>query len=248
MNNNLDKIDLLFTQLEELHHTIYNTGGFNSEKINNIVSFYNCIEELFPLIENSNLNNEEVMKLNFVKNFNRKFESKSISNLQELKKRAFGMKENVARECRQVSNLVALEKENKEIFHKFIKDNYAACVKDRFDGGAEKYYDHLLKDHVFSKISKQIERIKAFERGDVMLAYLDDSVLQNSYCFDRICNAIIEKLHSSYVQKFENANSPEQVEKVKEMLDKKIEKTVLELTERREKSLLENNEDLEKDS
>jgi len=100
---------------------------------------------------------------------------------------------------------------------------------------------------VFCDIAKQINIIKSFENGEIKLADIDDSILQNDYNMERIYKAISEKLYTAFADKIEKANTSEQEMKIKEMLDKKIESTVADLQVRRENSLQQNHNNVQED-
>lgn len=124
---------------------------------------------------------------------------------------------------------------DKNLFQLIIKDNNQLCDKDTYI--RPELYDEFIKDPVFSNIAKQINTIKDFEKGNIKLSEIDGRIFQGDYNMNRICDAITDKLYTAFKEKLEQASSQEEAIRIKELLDKKIEKTVAELAIRRELSL-----------
>ena len=242
MQNNNQKIELskkLMSLLTSYSVVCNVNGSSRHEEIRakNASKFMKVLEEVKSILTQVELTNQEIEQLAFAKQYKNNMFA-SILNLEDLNLVIEDMNNEVIESTKYIRVLSELLKYDKDTFQKFVKDNPQIIEKYKKHGYSNSpFYEELLEDNVFANLDKMDKQVEQFKNGEIKLADVDDSILQNDYNMNRICQAITEKLYTAFRIKLENANTPEQEMKIKEMLDKKIESTVADLQVRRENSL-----------
>jgi len=245
-----EKINRLSINLYNIHYSGMTKVPQDCKDIAHLINSFNSYyEELMEILENNDLTDKEIEDLDFVKEYENQY--LKITSFESFKDEIKRLNEGVKESAKYPYTLLAIKDENKELFHQIIKEDYSLgdrdyYIKDLTNSQAH-IYNELVKDSVFCDIAKQINIIKSFENGEIKLADIDDSILQNDYNMERIYKAISEKLYTAFADKIEKANTSEQEMKIKEMLDKKIESTVADLQVRRENSLQQNHNNVQED-